>query len=201
VRLQRLLVLVALIGCHRPDAAVHASEDDAQTRAAIDRFVAAGRTPEAFAALANDLDKASSEAEVRLLALAQPIAEAARRSSVDDEIAALGLTVWPALLDVAAHPDESTRTYVARLCEGPLATECRDLAPEYQPMAVRAAAMRRGSERMRAALATCIRCGLASESGWREIGWKWESLARGAARDFLDVPARPQQASLDRRRR
>lgn len=210
-----MLVLLALAACDRQPIAVHATNDVSETRSEIDQYVAAERTPAAFATLAGTLEAirgdgtAAHDAEVRLLALAQPLADAARHGALDDEVDALALTVWPALLadplttasrrDFAPRPGETTTSYVARLCEDVLFAECGGLAPEHQIMAVRAAAMRRGSERMRVALTTCTRCGLATEAGWREIGWKWESLARNATRDFMELPARPQQAALARR--
>jgi hypothetical protein len=210
-----VLVLLALAACDRPPIAVHATDDVSETRSEIDHYVAAERTPAAFATLATTLestrgdDDLAADAELRLLALAQPLAETARHGAIDDEIDALALTVWPALLadpltraaaqDLAPHPGETTTSYVARLCDGVLFAACGGLAPEHQLIAVRAVAMRRGSERMHAALMTCTRCGLASESGWREIGWKWESLARGATRDFMELPARPHQAAFARR--
>ncbi len=204
----RLLLVAALVvACHRPDvpATVDDAADFSETHGDIDRYVAAGRTPAAFAELAGSLERAraagdpriAADAELRLLALALPLADGARSLPIEAEVERLALTVWPALLgaplteqtrgDVTPRIDEGPAAYVARLCAGELADACRGVRPSQRGVAIRAAAMRRAEVRMREALATCLRCGSQSESGWRELAWKWESLDRVAASQLREV--------------
>lgn len=186
-----MLILAILAGCTAREAdVVHVVDDGAGMSQQIDAYVAAGRTPEAFARLAGGLDRRqlrsdaarAAEAEVRLLALALPHADTARSYPIGEQASRLALTVWPVLLDhslatgttnpaLAPHASEDAASYLARLCETVLVAQCGDVVPEARAVAVRAVAMHRADARMRIALATW------SDPEWMAIGWKWESLA------------------------
>lgn len=201
-----ILVLLLVAACRRPEeTVVHRAADNAETRGHIARFVSAGRTPAGFAELAAALEpvrhaddpRLAKDAELRLLALALPLVENARSQPIDAQVDRLALTVWPVLLaepltsraelDVAPRAGERAAAYVARLCDGP-GSPCGDVAPADRLIAVRALVYQRAEQRMRDALATCLRCGSSTEPGWRELEWRWESLDRAAARAAIELP-------------
>lgn len=170
--------------------------------AAIERFVAGGRTLDGFATLVADVralrprmdEVVAEEAERRLLTLAL---EPASRDSLDPAAApkfaralwsfALGRTLTAKDLDGTADrrpdpmlptPSESDVAYLLRLCDGPLAVECRNTIPEAHPALVRAAATRRVVERLRNVVAACYPC--RGEPEWAAAVERWEAIDRSA---------------------
>jgi len=178
-----LLVLVA-VGCNRPEPRAIPSPPVSAVVAHVERFVSAGRTPSAFAELAVSLadvhvgNPAAGEAELKLVALAAPLADSLRSRPLTEQSHALGLTVWPALLGVSVHAGESTEDYLARVCAGELRGECGSVEVDQRAIVVRAAAMRRGDIRMHEALSKCLEC--RGDAAWERLAWTWESLDREA---------------------
>jgi hypothetical protein len=181
----RIAVLAMLVvGCARYEAPALQPVSDSRVVETVQRFVTAGRTTRAYVDLVVGLADAgvgdpaiAARAELRLVSLAAPLAAAVRHRPLSEQVDALALTVWPALLQEPVRDGESADDYLARLCTGPLRSECGGVAPDQRAIVVRAIAMRRADERMRAALATCLECGTAD---WARLGFTWESLAREA---------------------
>jgi len=200
----------ALAACHRDQIEVSRNADQADynhgaLRAAVDAFVKAERTPEAYADLSraviglrSGMDRAvAEEAELKLVVLALGPVQAVKASPMEDQVEALALTVWPTLLAppieadaIAVKRDVSTSEmfpksgekpadYLRRLCGGPLAGECKQIVPEYQGHVIAALAARRGMERARNAVAGCMMC--SAEPGWHEAVRSWEALDRMAS--------------------
>src|SRR5262249_49512902 len=154
---------------------------------AVDTFVAAGRTPEAFAALSRavlalrpGMDRSvAREAELKLLVLALAPVQSVQARPMPAQVDALATTVWPALLvqEIEAddlidkrdpkaaewlpQPREDARGYLIRICGGPLSSDCKRVVPELQGPVVAAIAIRRAPERVRNAIAGCVMCGAA----------------------------------------
>lgn len=166
--------------------------------AAIETFVAAGRTPAAFAALVASarelratMDEAvAAEIERRLLVLALEPAAA----SIEVDGAEVATSLWAFGLarpftakapdgtpdvrpdPLAAQPGERDAAYLLRVCDGPLAVECRNAVPEAHPGLVRMVATRRIVERIRNAVAGCYPC--RGEPAWDDAVRRWEALDR-----------------------
>jgi len=173
---------------------------------AIDRFVQAGRTPEAYGALARDvaalrpgMDETVAElAELHLTIAAAAPVEAVRSQPVAVQTERLATTVWPVALApdvaqlapdgwrspmdgaVALRPGETAASYVRRMCEGPFAVECRHIVPEWQGAILGAEAITRMTQRARSAIANCEEC-IGDE--WHTAIGKWEALEHAAATD------------------
>jgi hypothetical protein len=171
---------------------------------AVDKFVAAGRTPDAYAELSqtafqlrSGMDRTvAKEAELKLMVLALAPVQSVHAKPMAEQIEALALTVWPTLIapefeadevlvkrdPMAAammpKPGETARTYLIRLCGGPLASDCKQIVPEEQGAVVGAVATRRATERVRNAVAGCVMC--SADPGWHEAVRTWESLDRMA---------------------
>lgn len=204
-----LAVAGVLAACSRDHVEVNRSADQADynhgaLRAAVDAFVKAERTPEAYAdltraviALRSGMDRAvAEEAELKLVVLALAPIQAVSASPMPEQVEALALTVWPTLLAppieadaIAARRDvsaselfpkkgEHAEDYLRRLCGGPLAGECKQIVPEYQGHVIAALAARHGVERARNAVAGCVMC--SAEPGWHEAVRSWEELDRMA---------------------
>jgi hypothetical protein len=182
--------------------------------AAIDKFVAAGRTPAAFgelaratAALRPGMDRAvAEEAERRLLVLALAPVESYSGKSMSEQVDGLALTVWPTLLappieadailmvhdtrapELVPKPTEDARGYLLRICGGPLNAECKRIVPELQGAVVDSLAVRRATERVRNAVGDCLHC--ESDPGWQKAVATWEALDRDAAEWINDVVRR-----------
>ncbi|MBS1119454.1 MAG: hypothetical protein H6Q90_1682 [Deltaproteobacteria bacterium] len=178
---------------------------------AVDKFVAQGRTPKAYGELATTMlvlrpgmDRAvGEEAELRLVVFALGPVQAMSGKPMSEQIDALALTVWPTLLapEIAADeiarkrpekslelypkPGEDTRTFMLRLCDGPLAHQCQRIVPEHQGAVIAALAIRRATERTRNAVGACRMC--ATEPGWHESVRQWEALDLLAAGSIHDV--------------
>jgi hypothetical protein len=182
--------------------------------AAVDKFVAAGRSPAAFselartvAALRPTMDRAvAEEAERKLLVLALAPVQAYAGRPMSEQIGALALTVWPFLLAPAIEADailmvrdphapeyapqagEDPAAYLLRVCGGPLHADCKRIVPELQGAVVDAVAIRHAVERVRNAVGDCLGC--EGDAGWRQAVTAWEALDRDAAEWINDVERR-----------
>jgi hypothetical protein len=181
--------------------------------AAVDKFVASGRTPAAYAelsqtalALRSGMDRTvAKEAELKLMVLALAPVQSVHARPMSEQVDALALTVWPALLapeleadDLLARRDprtaamlpqrEDARGYLIRLCGGPLAGECKQVVPELQGPVVASIAIRRATERVRNAVSGCVMCG--ADPGWNEAVRGWEALDRMASATVSDLERR-----------
>jgi hypothetical protein len=215
---RRLLVLCALVACGQDKIEVRrtASTDYHHTDliAAVDAFVTAGRTAPAYAALSRrvlelrpGMDRSvARDAELRLLVLALGPVDAVHARPIDDQVGALGLTVWPTLLapaievdqlltvhdpraaELQPKPGEDAAAYLTRLCEHPLASDCRRVVPELQAGIIAAVATRRATERVRNAVAECVMCG--ADPGWAQAVRTWEALDHAAAGTVADLSHR-----------
>ena len=181
-------VLVAACGAKSPPVQPGATASEI-LRAPIERYVASGKTPAAFAELAVTLGETieaaratpdvADEADLRLLALAAPLVESTRTQPVDAQVALLGATVWPALAGDRPRANESAEAFVARQCAALPA--CTALPVERRPLAVRAAVIHSAARQMRTALDRCMHC----DAEWRSIGSRWESFDAQAMRATL----------------
>lgn len=181
---------------------------------AVDKFVAAGRTPEAYQQFAKTVlslrqgmdHTVAREAELRLVVLALAPVTSVKTLSMPEQVEALALTVWPTLLQPTFEedavlikrdpkaallqplPDEDARAYLQRLCGGPLAGECKQIVPELQGALVQALATRRAMERVRNAVAECQAC--SAEPGWHDAIRQWEDLDRSMHGSLFEIERR-----------
>jgi len=181
---------------------------------AVDKFVAAGRTPEAYAELSqtafelrNGMDRSvAREAELKLMVLALAPVQSVHAKAMPEQVDALALTVWPTLLAPVFEADdllnkrdpkaatmmpssgEDARAYLIRLCGGPLSSECKQVVPELQGTVIASIATRRATERARNAVADCVMCGV--DPGWHEAVRAWEALDRMANSSINEVERR-----------
>ena len=207
--MRRLLPLVlALAACGEKPIELRegtsADYNQAELQVAVDTFVTAKRTPEAFAQFAKTVNVLRSgmdhtvakEAELRLVVMALAPMDAMKLRTMPEQVQSLALTVWPTLLlpPIAADevlikrdpklallaplPEEDAGAYLRRLCGGPLAAECKQIVPEMQGSIVAAVAIRNAMERVRNAVNECAVC--SSERGWHEAVRGWEELDRNA---------------------
>jgi hypothetical protein len=98
------------------------------------------------------------EAELRLSVLAIGPLRAKLELSHEQQMQALATTVWPALLNVPAEPDESVESYVHRLCSSELALSCNNVVPEYWPVILNARVWRSLKSRVDVAYDRCEWC-------------------------------------------
>jgi hypothetical protein len=181
---------------------------------AVNAFVAAGRTPEAYGDLAETvaslrpgMDRAvAREAELKLIVLALGPIHSVAGKPFRTQLDALALTVWPTLLappieedrllvvrdpkapQLVPRPGETADAYIERLCGGPLAADCKHVVPEHQGEIINALALRRGTERARNAVTECQPCsGEGADPGWHRAVLEWESLDRAAAETVVDI--------------
>ncbi|MDQ3365776.1 MAG: hypothetical protein M3680_10150 [Myxococcota bacterium] len=183
-------------------------------RTAVDAFVAAGRTPAAYGELAQTvlelrpgMDRSvGEEAELKLVVLALAPIQSVAAKPAAEQVQELALTVWPTLLSPQIAADaillkrdpksaelwpqsgEVARDYLMRLCGGPLASDCKQVVPEYQGAVITALATRRATERVRNAVSSCVMC--SAEPGWHEAVRTWEALDRLANGTIHDVERR-----------
>jgi hypothetical protein len=213
-----LAVLWALAACGQDKIEVRSGEDADYNHGAmllaVDKFVAGGRTAQAYAAMSQaafelrpGMDRATAkETELKLMVLALAPVQSVHARPMADQIEALALTVWPTLLapafeaddlvfkrdpDAAAmmpKPGEDAGGYLLRLCGGPLASHCKHVVPELQGAVVASVAMRRATERVRNAVADCVMCGV--DPGWHEAVHAWEALDRIANSSTNDIERR-----------
>jgi hypothetical protein len=222
VRVALVVVVLALVGCGQDPIGVRREATDyhhGELIAAVDTFVAAGRTAAAYAELARTIDKlrpgmdrtVADEAELKLVVLALGPVQAAERLPAEQRIAALSLTVWPTLLgppveaqeravrklvgaaDYPPRPGEASAAYLERLCGGVLATECKRTIGELRGEVVGAIAIERATERVRNAVGSCVVC--ASDPGWRTAIHDWEALDRASNTTRREVERRADPAT------
>lgn len=203
-----LLVLLVACGKDRIKVTKGDKASDYNERAlqaAIDEFVTNGRSAQAYAdlskqtlALRSGMDRTvADQAELKLLVLALPPIQAAQAKPMAEQIELLALTVWPTLLSPPFTADEvlikrdpkamllvpqageDAHAYIQRLCGGQLATDCKQIVPEFQGEVIASIATHRAMERVRNAVASCVMC--STEPGWHEAVRSWESLDRRAA--------------------
>jgi hypothetical protein len=214
------LAVVALSGaaCGQEPIGVRPSQNGDYNHAAlvsaVDKFVAAGRTPDAYAelsrtvlALRPGMDRSvAREAELKLLVLALAPVQSVQARPLPAQADALATTVWPTLLapeieadglldkrdprstDWLARPREDTRSYLIRICGGALSADCKRVVPELQGPIVAAVATRRATERVRNAIADCVMC--SAEPGWHEAVRSWEALDRMLSASRADTERR-----------
>lgn len=135
-------------------------------RAAVDRFRASPRSPEAYRAMAVEIDRLRStfnqdvadEAERDLVFSALGPMTAQLERPQGEQMRALALTVWPTALHVEPKQGESPRQYLERACAGPLAGECKYVVPEYWPLILSQRVWRRFKSRARDAFGACRPC-------------------------------------------
>lgn len=217
------LAVVALAGaaCGQEPIGVRPSQNADYNHTAllgaVDKFVAAGRTPDAYAALSRavlalrpGMDRSvAREAELKLLVLALTPIQSVQAQPVPAQVDALATTVWPTLLapeieaddlldkrdpraaDWLPQPREDARGYLIRICGGALSADCKRVVPELQGPIVATLATRRATERVRNAVADCVMC--SAEPGWHEAVRSWEALDRmlGASRADIERRADP----------
>jgi hypothetical protein len=216
-RCAALLVVFALAGAACKRDTIEVSQGSPETDynyrelvAAVDRFVEAGRTANAYAILAErvavlrpGMDRTvAKQAELKLVTLALAPVQAAQTKPIRARIEALALDVWPTLLaprieadtllvvhdprspELLPKPDEDHDQYLVRLCGGPLARECKRVVPELQGHIVEALALRRATERARNAIAECLAC--SNDAGWQQAVLAWERLDRATAEGVVD---------------
>jgi hypothetical protein len=184
--------------------------------AAVDAFIAAQRTPAAYGELAKKVTAlrpgmdatVAAEAERRMVVLALAPETSVKESTMPEQINALALTLWPTLLappieadqlmrvrdpktaQIPAKPGEDPNSYILRLCQGPLVTDCKHAVPELQGEIVAALAIRRATERARIAVSECLECSSeGADPGWKNAVAGWEQLDRVAAASLTDVEA------------
>lgn len=205
-------------GCGRDSIAVNQKTGDDYKHGAlvlaVDKFVSAGRTPDAYADLAQTVAQlrphmdrtVGKEAELKLVTLAlQPI-QSMSAKSMRDKIETLALTVWPTLIappvsanqlfevrdpktpELVPKPGEDPDQYLVRLCGGPLARECKDIVPELQGAIIEALVLRRGMERARNAVTECLPC--KDDDAWKQTVRAWEKLDRETAEAVPDIERR-----------
>jgi len=211
-------------GCGQDSIAVGAGTSVAdynhgELLAAIDRFVAAGRSAMAFGVLASEVaalrrgmdENVAQEAERRMLVLALDPVEVVAERPLDEQVSALSTTVWPFALSaplgdaaptgkvaereqaLKVRAGEGPSEYLERLCGDVLAVECKFAVPEMQGALVRAVAVARLTERVRTAVQACETCG--KETTWRKAVRRWEELDRvaTATSDEDQQRARPER--------
>ncbi len=197
--------LVALAACGQDPIAVAdrggADHNRAALLAAARQCRTAGNTPEAFAAFAQSVltlrvgmdETVAEEAELLVLGLALDAVSALPGAATGAE--APILKVWPiglapritapvpgrplsdAWSEYIAGADEDVARYVMRLCGAQLARECGHVVPEGQDAVVASVAIERFTDRIRAAVATCLTCG---HDVWKHRIAGWEALDRAA---------------------
>lgn len=134
--------------------------------AAVDRFAHSPRTPSDYRALAVEIERmtpqfnavVAAEAERNLVFLALEPLDAFHGATPDAQLVALALTVWPTALGHAPAPNEDAWSYTRRLCNEPLAKECKQVVPEHRATILSQLVWSRLKERARVALNTCDEC-------------------------------------------
>jgi hypothetical protein len=208
----RFAAIAALVACNQDTIGVKPTPVDDYNHhkllAAVDAFITAKRTPEAYATLARTVTElrpgmdaaVAAEAERRLVVLALEPVQALRDQPMLVQVDRLALTVWPTLLaptiqsdqllqihdakaaQIPPKPGEDVHAYLERLCIGPLVTDCKHVVPEWQGEVVDALAMRRATERVRNAVSDCLECSSeTADPGWKLAVSGWEALDRTAA--------------------
>jgi len=206
MRWSPIIALAVLVGCGDDPIQIHHGDGEAdynraELMVAVDGFVKAGRTVEAYGALATEvkrlrpgMDATVAEiAELQLVVLAAGPVEAMSGRPPNEQVDKLALTVWAVALAPAIHvlaPDgwrdprealvaaregETPAAYVERLCGGTLAFDCQHVVPEWHGPVVGAEAISHLTARARTAVANCEEC---ADPAWRGAVAKWEALDR-----------------------
>lgn len=213
-----LLVLCVLASCKEEKIQVHQGETADYSHGtmlvAVDKFVASGRTPEAYAELSqaafelrSGMDRSvAKEAELKLMVLALAPVQSVHAKSMPEQVDALALTVWPTLLApvfeaddllvkrdpraaaMMPKPGEDAHAYLVRLCGGVFAGDCKQVVPELQGAVIASIATRHATERVRNAVVDCVMC--SADPGWHEAVRAWEALDRMANSWINDVEGR-----------
>jgi hypothetical protein len=213
-----LLLLAVLAACGQERIEVRQGEsadyNHAPVLVAVDKFVAGGRTPKAYAELSQaafdlrpGMDRSvAKETELKLMVLALAPVQSVHAKAMPEQVDALALTVWPTLLapvfeadgllvkrdpkaiQMMPRPGEDSRAYIVRLCGGPLASDCKQVVPELQGSIIASIATRHATERVRNAVADCVMCG--ADPGWHEAVRAWEALDRMANSTVSEVERR-----------
>lgn len=218
-RLALILGLVATAACGRDKIEVNQNQTDDYKHgalvAAVDKFVKANRTPEAYAELAQtvtalrpDMDReVGREAELRMVVLALDPIQKLQTKSMRERVETLALTVWPTLLappisadtplvvrdpraaELLPKPGEDPDQYMIRLCGSPLARQCKRVVPELQADIIEQLVIRRATERVRNAVADCAACASdqGGDPGWKAAVMNWESLDRNATEHVVEI--------------
>jgi hypothetical protein len=213
-----MLLLCAVAACGQEKIEVRQGEsadyNHGALLVAVDKYVAAGRTPDAYAELSQTaftlragMDRTvAKEAELKLMVLALAPVQSVYAKPMPDQVDALALTVWPTLVapvfeadellvkrdptagGMMPRPGEDPHAYILRLCGGPLASDCKQVVPEHQGAVIAAIAMRRATERVRNAVSDCVMCG--ADAGWHEAVRAWEALDRMANSSVNEIERR-----------
>jgi len=224
IRVLLPIALLAAAACSRDEIDVRAGAGVAdynhgKLQAAIQKFVSAGRTPQAYGELWHtilvlrpDMDRSTAElAELSIVTLALgPIKSIADRP-MKEQIDTLALTVWPILLaneieadeilrkrdtaadDVLSRPDETPTAYLQRICGSVLAAECKHVVPAFQGEVVDALVIRRATDRARNAVADCMLC--TTDPGWKAAVAEWVKLDRQVNTWIHDVETKSDPAN------
>jgi len=218
-RVMALALVVGVVACGKDKIEVNQNPSDDYKQKelvlAIDKFVKANRTPEAYAelsqtvsALRPSMDRTvGREAELRMIVLALGPVQQLQTKSIRERIDALALTVWPTLLsppisadtrlvvhdarapELLPKPGEDPDQYIIRLCGEPLARQCKRVVPERQGEIIEQLAIRRATERVRNAVEDCASCSAdqGGDPGWKSAVMNWESLDRNATQTLVEV--------------
>jgi hypothetical protein len=212
-RLALIVCFVAACGRDKIEVTHNTADEykhDALT-SAVDKFVKAGRTAEAYGELAHtiaslrpQMDRTvGREAELKMIVLALGPIQAYQSKPINERVDALALTVWPTLIappisadallavhdpmaaQLAPKPTEDPSQYMIRLCGEPLARQCKRVVPELQPQVLEQYAVRRATERVRNAVAECLAC--ENDPGWKQAVNTWENLDRTLTDGIAEV--------------
>jgi hypothetical protein len=134
--------------------------------AAVDHFAGSARTPEDYRTMAAEVERLRSrfnavvaaEADRNLTFLALDLLEEHYDASPEQQLEALGLTVWPTALGEPPAPGEDAWTYSERLCAGPLSEDCKQIVPEHRALVLSQLVWSRFKERARSAVHECKEC-------------------------------------------
>jgi hypothetical protein len=124
------------------------------------------KSPEAFLTFTKRVDELTPffsramkrEAELRVCVLAIGPLQANFDAPPVEQMENLGVTVWPAVLQIPVQEGETSSDYVARLCEGELAVECHNVVPEFWPFILNARVWRTLKSRINVAYDRCQWC-------------------------------------------
>jgi hypothetical protein len=165
-------------------------------RAAVQKFRSAPRSPQAYRALAVEIERqrpafnrdVSDEAERVLVFLALEPMAAQLDLPFEEQMQSLALTVWPTALRVTPRADETPRAYLQRACAEQLAAECKYVVPEYWPLVLTARVWQRMKNRARDAYSECRPC--KQEPSYAALLERYDQHANRVTRVFNENKAR-----------
>lgn len=182
--IRALLLLAAMAhgaGCGPDEITVHQVKDDdrgdygrrqlIEANAALEKNP---RSPQAFAVFAARVAELESGftravkvmAERMLVFGALGPMDAYAGKPADEQMHALGVTVWPTAFEIPARKGETPAAYVERVCGGPLATRCKYVVPEHRAMVLSRFAWKNLHARAGHALTDCQTCRY--EESWKK---------------------------------